>query len=1048
MLAIDRIVQILNVSVGRHAAASASSSYSFSSPPPPSSSSSGAELEGQFPTGYRRKIPNAMLGLWWSCSLLAAILGPSEVLAGGGEIWSSMRFPNQELGLDNWHYYRVELPSVFSLLTISLTRDWAHDGNGSPTVATGPLVCFGFHGPPLPGEPRSSLLEAAINAGASQNASSTGECGWFNETLVVNVTNLEVRSGLLHVGIFSDPTPTRTQSKMIARGQKDRFAIGIQVFWCGTEALGGPKCNLGIGSLPPRVLLKSLYSMNTPLHDDRYFLSSRSSRNHVDKELSTHSYDKLDLKRSTRPESESSDGPGLGLEPEGFKDKDLAGTRNRTQDDLGSKVVRSGWSDWISSSQNCIGLDENQFFRVQIADFLQEIEIKYNCISNVSHGISKCEEFETMIKENRTPLIHLRYGALPGRDTSDFLGEPSTGSLIITEPRRGLWFLAFFNPLVTSRQDENIALTAGDDMCLELKWRARSCGPNLTGDNCQWPVLLLERILSEELESPFDSYYYPATRSQSLDSDSEWFSLESFSNGSASNMSVEQWEFAKFRVPDGAAGASMSIDVKTSLGVDAEIYVRYEGCPSKHNWDFKGTKEDGRRLSELGVDLQALEQDGNGSHMLSASKYQTLSLPVVYPVEGYWCIGVKYLPQETNLQATKLENSLNPRRKGFRQSAVDLIHRGQLYFTKYSENLSFANKPFSSRGKGTSGKPSAGDSSVRGHGNPSSGVGKEMELRLTLHGCPDECSGHGNCQTMYEASRLHYISYCRCDVTHGGFDCTEDLLGAWNEFSQRFLLIFSNAAAILPSVWALRHKAYSEWITFTLSGISSAIYHSCDAGGWCAMSYSTLQFLDFWLSFVAIIMTCLLMAGFYGPTKAMLHIGCSVLTAAVARENATSGWSVLVVVLISSTGLFLGWGLETQKLSSLRHRLSVSSTGGRSAWLQMSQRLVRSFLRQLGDRFRWPYLFLGLAILVSAFISNLMESPETYWMFHSWWHIGMYSSALILLHSIRNVDGVLSRRVDDLEEYQHVQRQDEDGINDSHDALVSELDSFADSRIH
>lgn len=121
------------------------------------------------------------------------------------------------------------------------------DANGS--AATGPLVCFGFHGPPLPAEPRElvythhhclfllslywvlgflsssternaysercprthyfisvtqpaapslfempgeSLLEAAIHAGASQNASSTGECGWFKDTVEVNLTNLEV----------------------------------------------------------------------------------------------------------------------------------------------------------------------------------------------------------------------------------------------------------------------------------------------------------------------------------------------------------------------------------------------------------------------------------------------------------------------------------------------------------------------------------------------------------------------------------------------------------------------------------------------------------------------------------------------------------------------------------------------------------------------------------------------------------------------------------------------------------------------------------------
>ncbi len=36
-------------------------------------------------------------------------------------------------------------------------------------------------------------------------------------------------------------------------------------------------------------------------------------------------------------------------------------------------------------------------------------------------------------------------------------------------------------------------------------------------------------------------------------------------------------------------------------------------------------------------------------------------------------------------------------------------------------------------------------------------------------------------------------------------------------------------------------QAYSDWVTYTLSGVTSAIYHSCNAGGWCALSYDSLQ---------------------------------------------------------------------------------------------------------------------------------------------------------------------------------------------------------------
>ena len=81
-------------------------------------------------------------------------------------------------------------------------------------------------------------------------------------------------------------------------------------------------------------------------------------------------------------------------------------------------------------------------------------------------------------------------------------------------------------------------------------------------------------------------------------------------------------------------------------------------------------------------------------------------------------------------------------------------------------------------------------------------------------------------------------------------------------------------------------QAFAEWVIFMSSGISSALYHACDAGSWCALSYSALQvhdlfktsslvllflrfwfqvltlllllwfqFMDFWLSFLAVVST-------------------------------------------------------------------------------------------------------------------------------------------------------------------------------------------------
>lgn len=225
--------------------------------------------------------------------------------------------------------------------------------------------------------------------------------------------------------------------------------------------------------------------------------------------------------------------------------------------------------------------------------------------------------------------------------------------------------------------------------------------------------------MTTEFESPFDSNYHPASKSDSLDPDKEWFSLESSSNGSASDDTAEQWGFALLSIADGAAGAFLSIDVKTSTTLSTELYARHEGCPSSSIWDLKATKEDHQRISELGGESQGLRQGMDGPQALMASKYQTLSLPVVYPMEGFWCIGWKYTFGATGMRVTVLDNS------------------------------------------SSSGNRMVGDALDILHGNLSSGSGSgnrnEMELRVVLHGCPNKCSGHGSCQTVTDASRLHFI---------------------------------------------------------------------------------------------------------------------------------------------------------------------------------------------------------------------------------------------------------------------------------------------------
>ncbi|XP_024532895.1 uncharacterized protein LOC112347026 [Selaginella moellendorffii] len=273
-----------------------------------------------------------------------------------------------------------------------------------------------------------------------------------------------------------------------------------------------------------------------------------------------------------------------------------------------------------------------------------------------------------------------------------------------------------------------------------------------------------------------------------------------------------------------------------------------------------------------------------------------------------------------------------------------------------------------------------------------------LKFRVHLHGCVDSCSHHGSCTTRYEASRLSFYSFCNCDRTHGGIDCSEKLLSLSARSLQIAALVGSNAAAAFPSFWALRQKAMSEWLIYTTSGIASAIYHSCDAGGWCALSYDTLQFLDFWLSFLAVIFTCLYLAEVLGLTKPTLHVAAAVITAIIAKnKDRTSARSALLVIGIGAAVLLLGllWELWGQNRLRRCQPFRLQSIRLYSLELQRS-----ALVKKLRQRFVWAYVGIGVMIVAFAGVCWKQETARNYWIWHSLWHVSIYTGAFFLLFSV------------------------------------------------
>ncbi|XP_061361226.1 uncharacterized protein LOC133305107 [Gastrolobium bilobum] len=285
-------------------------------------------------------------------------------------------------------------------------------------------------------------------------------------------------------------------------------------------------------------------------------------------------------------------------------------------------------------------------------------------------------------------------------------------------------------------------------------------------------------------------------------------------------------------------------------------------------------------------------------------------------------------------------------------------------------------------------------------------------MSLSLERCPKRCSSHGDCKFSFDASGLTSYSFCSCDRNHGGFDCSIEIVTHQGHVRESIFLIVSNAAAILPAYWALRQKAFAEWILFTSSGISSGLYHACDVGTWCALNYNVLQnlqwlyismfqFMDFWLSFMAVISTFLYLATIDEVFKRAIHTAVAILTALMAATKATRSSNVVLVIVIGALGLLIGWLIEiSTKYRSLFFSIRFSVNFSHS--LQSIKRWLRNVVDTLLRRYRWAFALAGFVALAMAAISWTLETSENYWFWHSCWHITIYTSSFFFLCSKAN----------------------------------------------
>ncbi|KOM28441.1 hypothetical protein LR48_Vigan543s002900 [Vigna angularis] len=288
----------------------------------------------------------------------------------------------------------------------------------------------------------------------------------------------------------------------------------------------------------------------------------------------------------------------------------------------------------------------------------------------------------------------------------------------------------------------------------------------------------------------------------------------------------------------------------------------------------------------------------------------------------------------------------------------------------------------------------------------------QTSMSVSLEGCPKQCSFNGDCRYSFDASGLTSFSFCSCDRNHGGFDCSIEIVSHKGHILQSIFLIGSNAAAILPAYWSLREKAsfaFAEWILFTSSGIASGIYHACDVGTWCALNFNVLQvtalpllFMDFWLSFMAVVSTFVYLATIDEVYKRAIHTAVAILTALLAATKATRSSNIILVIVIGALGLLVGWLIEISK----RYRSLSFSSGLSLSFLQSIQTMKQWFcnlVKTLLRRFRWGFIVVGFIALAMAGLSWTLETSANYWFWHSFWHATIYTSSFFFLCSKANI---------------------------------------------
>eukprot|EP00850_Spirogloea_muscicola_P007619 SM000039S14449 [mRNA] locus=s39:267586:271425:+ [translate_table: standard] len=353
--------------------------------------------------------------------------------------------------------------------------------------------------------------------------------------------------------------------------------------------------------------------------------------------------------------------------------------------------------------------------------------------------------------------VFLKHNVLPTNATGESLS-------VVDVPASGTWYVG-----VVRAEDS----TASEEQCFSMSWTVHVCEAGTAGEECVWGLTALEKVAPRyTYESQFDSTYmppgmdppdWPGRLFRILYSQTPRLSkhesvaamqavnqqpMEPVLNSRSSQLicsgqTAEVWAYFSADIPLGSSGTVLTFDLRLIQTAEAA----------------------------LGLGPLAEEEE-------------TVPCMEIYARHGAPPTRLMYdMKMAPDAAYNQTYESLSPGNR-----ATRLI-------TQYRLDITYP----------APGKWYVGVRVAYPLGKEVAPI-YQQEMMVTLHGCPRHCSNHGTCHSMFDASSA-LIFYCYCDRTHGDYDCSQELLSPDGENWHLWALVLSNAAATLPALWALRHKA-------------------------------------------------------------------------------------------------------------------------------------------------------------------------------------------------------------------------------------------------